>query len=102
MRLPPRGVPPDGIGPMEWDTPRLRLDALRPADASALFGYRADPRVSRFQDRRPASVAEAAEFIARQADASLDVPDSGFQRAIRSRCSRCWPANGAPRRRPAD
>jgi len=70
---------------MELDTPRLRLDALRPADAVALFGYRADPQVSRFQGWRPASVTEAADFIERQAGTSLDTPDSWFQRAIRRR-----------------
>jgi RimJ/RimL family protein N-acetyltransferase len=70
---------------MELNTARLRLDALRPADATVLFGYRADPDVSRFQGWRPASVAEAADFIERQADASLDTTDSWFQRAIRLR-----------------
>jgi RimJ/RimL family protein N-acetyltransferase len=90
MRLLRHAAPPDGVRPVEWDTPRLRLDALRVADAAALFGYRADPDVSRFQGWRPASVAEAADFIARQADASLDAldrdaPDGWFQRAIRLR-----------------
>jgi RimJ/RimL family protein N-acetyltransferase len=64
-------------------TPRLRLDALQAADAEALFGYRGDPDVSRFQGWRPASLAEAAAFIERQAGASLDAPGSWFQRAIR-------------------
>ncbi|TPG10327.1 N-acetyltransferase [Rhodanobacter glycinis] len=68
---------------MEMNTPRLRLDALHPADAAALFGYRADPDVSRFQGWRPTSVAEAAGFIERQAGATLDTPDNWFQRAIR-------------------
>ncbi|OOG47100.1 GNAT family protein [Rhodanobacter sp. C01] len=70
---------------MELSTLRLRLDALRPADATALFDYRADPDVSRFQGWRPVSVTEAADFIERQADASLDTPDSWFQYAIRLR-----------------
>jgi RimJ/RimL family protein N-acetyltransferase len=70
---------------MEMNTPRLRLDALRPTDAEALFGYRGDPDVARFQGWRPASVAEAVDFIERQAGASLDTPDSWFQRAIRLR-----------------
>jgi RimJ/RimL family protein N-acetyltransferase len=72
---------------MELDTPRLRLDALRPDDAVALFAYRADPVVSRFQGWCPASVADASGFIERQAGASLDVPDGWFQRAIRLRDS---------------
>lgn len=70
---------------MKLNTPRLRLDALRPADAAVLFGYRADPQVSRFQGWRPASVTEAEDFIERQAGASLDTPNSWFQRALRLR-----------------
>jgi len=82
-----RVAPAEGSCRMELNTPRLRLDALRPTDAEALFGYRADPGVSRFQSWRPASVAEAADFIKRQAGASMDTPDSWFQRAIRLRKS---------------
>ncbi|HEV2680129.1 MAG TPA: GNAT family protein [Rhodanobacter sp.] len=70
---------------MELNTPRLLLNALQSTDAAVLFGYRADPEVSRFQGWRPASVVEAVDFIERQADASLDTPDSWFQRAIRLR-----------------
>ncbi|MDE3071386.1 MAG: GNAT family N-acetyltransferase [Pseudomonadota bacterium] len=70
---------------MELDTARLRLDALRPQDAEALFGYRANPGVARFQGWRPTSIAQAADFIARQAGASLARPGGWFQRAIRLR-----------------
>jgi RimJ/RimL family protein N-acetyltransferase len=70
---------------MELNTPRLLLNALQSTDAAVLFGYRADPEVSRFQGWRPASVVEAVAFIDRQAEASLDTPDSWFQRAIRLR-----------------
>jgi RimJ/RimL family protein N-acetyltransferase len=70
---------------MELNTPRLLLNALQSTDAAVLFGYRADPEVSRFQGWRPSSVVEAVDFIDRQADASLDTPDSWFQRAIRLR-----------------
>ncbi|MDE2156606.1 MAG: GNAT family N-acetyltransferase [Xanthomonadaceae bacterium] len=70
---------------MQIDTARLRLDALRPQDAQALFDYRANPQVARYQGWRPASIAEAGDFIACQADASLARPDSWFQRAIRLR-----------------
>lgn len=72
---------------MELQTPRLCLDALRLDDAEALFAYRADPAVCRYQGWRPVSVVEARDFIERQADASLDVPDSWVQRAIRRRDS---------------
>jgi RimJ/RimL family protein N-acetyltransferase len=73
---------------MDITTRRLQLDALRPADAEALFAYRGDPDVSRFQGWRPASVTEAAHFIERQAGVSLGTPDSWFQRAIRLRDDR--------------
>ena len=51
---------------MDIVTTRLRLDALVPDDAAALFAYRADPAVSRFQGWKPASVADAARFIETQ------------------------------------
>lgn len=72
---------------MQLNSARLRLDALCPDDAEALFGYRADPAVSRYQGWCPASVAEARDFIERQAGASLVTPDSWVQRAIRLRDS---------------
>jgi RimJ/RimL family protein N-acetyltransferase len=70
---------------MELTTTRLQINALRPADAPVLFGYRADPEVTRFQGWRPASLAEVADFIAAQGPASADIPDGWFQRAIRLR-----------------
>lgn len=68
---------------MELATARLRIDALRPADAEALFICRADPVVARFQGWCPADVAEARRFIDRQS--SEAVPVGWFQRAIRLR-----------------
>jgi RimJ/RimL family protein N-acetyltransferase len=70
---------------MEWSTARLRLDALRADDAAALFAYRADPVVARFQGWRPADVAAAREFIAAQTAVTPDTPGGWFQRAIRLR-----------------
>jgi len=68
---------------MELITARLRIDALRPDDAAALFACRADPAVARYQGWRPADVAEARVFIDRQpSDAT---PRGWFQRAIRLR-----------------
>ena len=68
---------------MEWVTARLRLDALRESDADALFQYRADPAVARYQGWCPATRWEALDFIRKQQDASIDTRDSWFQRAIR-------------------
>ena len=67
---------------MELVTARLRIDALRPADAEALFACRADPAVARYQGWRPADVAAAREFIAAQ---PLQPAHGWFQRAIRLR-----------------
>ncbi len=68
---------------MELTTTRLQINALRPTDAPVLFGYRADPEVARFQSWRPANLAEVGDFIAAQA--SADMAEGWFQRAIRLR-----------------
>ena len=70
---------------MELVTARLRLDALRVEDAPALFAYRADRQVARFQGWQPADLADATDFIGRQAGATLDPPNGWLQRAIRLR-----------------
>jgi RimJ/RimL family protein N-acetyltransferase len=67
---------------LQLETPRLSIDALRPADAEALFAYRSDPAVARYQGWRPASVGEARAFIAAQTG---PVRGQWFQRAIRLR-----------------
>jgi RimJ/RimL family protein N-acetyltransferase len=69
---------------LELATARLKLDALRPEDAPALFAYRADPAVARYQGWRPADAGEALAFVEAQAAASADGP-GWFQRAIRLR-----------------
>jgi RimJ/RimL family protein N-acetyltransferase len=70
---------------MEIVTARLRLDGLREEDAEALFGYRGDPAVSRYQGWKPASVADAARFIDAQRAAAPNMPGTWWQRAIRLR-----------------
>ncbi|MDE2307081.1 MAG: GNAT family N-acetyltransferase [Xanthomonadaceae bacterium] len=72
---------------MEIVTARLRLDALRDEDADALFAYRADPAVARFQGWKPASVVDARRFIETQDGLAPDTPDTWWQRAIRLRDS---------------
>lgn len=68
---------------MDLRTARLRLDGLRAADAPTLFAYRADPRVSRFQGWCPASLTEAANFIARQQAQAFAQLGSWCQLALR-------------------
>lgn len=70
---------------MELVTDRLKLDALQMADAPALFGYRADPEVWRYQNWRPESPAEVERFIRNQAAISAPVAGQWLQRAIRLR-----------------
>lgn len=67
------------------ETSRLRLDRLTAADAPMLFAYRGDEAVARYQDWRPASEAEAADFIARQAGQAYGAADTWCQLAIRER-----------------
>ncbi|NUO73476.1 MAG: GNAT family N-acetyltransferase [Frateuria sp.] len=67
---------------MEFGTPRLRIDRLLPGDAQALYAYRGDPVVARFQGWRPADADATLAFIGRQPGE----PSIGwFQRAIRLR-----------------
>lgn len=68
---------------MELLTPRLRVDVLRNDDAEALFAYRADPAVARFQGWCPVDVAAARAFIA--AHPTKPEASGWFQRAIRLR-----------------
>ena len=72
---------------MEIVTARLRLDGLRDEDADALFAYRSDPAVARFQGWKPASVADAKRFIDTQQAVAPDTPGTWWQRAIRLRDS---------------
>lgn len=72
---------------MEIVTARLRLDALRDEDADALFAYRGDPAVARFQGWKPASVADAKRFIETQHGLAPDTLATWWQRAIRLRDS---------------
>ena len=72
---------------MEVVTARLRLDALRDEDAEALFAYRGDPAVSRYQGWKPLAVADAAKFIGAQQGVAPDTPGTWWQRAIRLRDS---------------
>jgi len=68
---------------VELLTPRLRLDALTSGDAAALFAYRGDPEVARYQGWQPASLEEAAEWI--EALAAEPMPGHWWQRAVRLR-----------------
>ncbi|HET9819705.1 MAG TPA: GNAT family protein [Rhodanobacteraceae bacterium] len=72
---------------VEIVTARLRLDALQRGDADALFAYRGDPVVSRYQGWKPVSAADAGHFIETQLRVAPDTPGTWWQRAIRLRDS---------------
>jgi RimJ/RimL family protein N-acetyltransferase len=66
-------------------TERLQLSRLTVSDAPAMFGYRADPEVCRFQSFQPRTRRDVEEFIDRLGSIAFDVPGSWFQFGIRSR-----------------
>lgn len=70
---------------MDIFTARLQLGDLRRQDAPALFAYRADPAVARWQGWRPASSADAVRFIEAQQGLAVDTVGTWWQRAIRLR-----------------
>lgn len=70
---------------MLMPTLRLHFAALRPDDATALFHYRADPVVARYQGWRPTSLMAVHDFIVAQQTLAPDTPGSWVQRAIRLR-----------------
>lgn len=69
------------------NTDRLTIDGLRPADAEALFAYRGDPDVSRYQEWAPGSVEDAERFIRSVEATAFEAPGTWSQLAIRERGS---------------
>jgi len=77
----------DGIQDIAIVTTRLRLDRLVAADAPALFAYRGDDAVARYQGWKPADLAAAQAFIADQASLAFGTADSWCQLAIRDKAT---------------
>ena len=75
----------DGTQDIAIVTARLRLDRLVAADAPALYAYRGDDAVARYQGWKPADVAAADAFIADQARLAFGTADSWCQLAIRDK-----------------
>ncbi len=68
-------------------TERLVLRALRPDDAEAMFAYRSDPEVMRYQGWDPESLADVRAFIADNAHYRAYAPGSWRQFAITLRAT---------------
>lgn len=66
-------------------SPRLRISRLVASDAPALFDYRSDPEVCRYQSFAPRSLADAEAFIASQLPRAFDTAGTWFQLGIRLR-----------------
>lgn len=78
----------EGTVPLILQTPRLLLRRLELADAAALFAYRSDPEVLRFQLWEPHDVGEVRVFIADLLVLELATPGSWYQLAITLRESK--------------
>lgn len=72
-------------GQPEILTERLKLDPLTAADAPAMFAYRSDPEVCRYQTFEPGSRADVEAFIASLQADTFDKAGTWFQFAIRRR-----------------
>ncbi len=64
------------------ETARLRLRRLNPGDLEALFAYRNDPEVARYQTFAARARDEIAEMIRLQADLQPGAPGTDFQFAV--------------------
>ena len=63
-------------------TARVMLRPLVPEDAEAVFAYRADPRVTRYQNWIPASAEEVRTFLAGLANRDAITRGAWFQLGI--------------------
>jgi RimJ/RimL family protein N-acetyltransferase len=68
-------------------TERLVLRALRPGDAEAMFAYRSDPEIMRYQGWDPETPADVHEFIAGLAMDEPFAPGTWRQHAITLRAT---------------
>lgn len=69
------------------ETERLFLRPLCPQDGAAMFRYRSDPKVSRYQNWEPSTVSEVDAFIARMMALESNTPGTWYQLAISRRAT---------------
>jgi RimJ/RimL family protein N-acetyltransferase len=67
---------------IKLQTNRLILRRLEEHDAKAMYRYRSDPRVTKFQTWEPKDVEEVETFISEQQSLEMDKPGTWFQLAI--------------------
>ncbi len=68
-------------------TARLSIRPLAMGNADAMFRYRSDPLIGRYQNWEPASVGEVREFISAQAEIGIGTPGRWFQLGLFTRSS---------------
>jgi RimJ/RimL family protein N-acetyltransferase len=66
-------------------TERLRLSRLTADDAQAMYQYRSDPEVCRYQNFEPGSFGDVEELIGGLQSIAFDTAGTWFQFAIRHR-----------------
>jgi RimJ/RimL family protein N-acetyltransferase len=71
----------------EISTRRLMLCPLVAMDAPAMYEYRSDPEVCRYQSFEPSSLADVNEFIGGLQARAFDTAGTWFQLAIRLQAS---------------
>jgi RimJ/RimL family protein N-acetyltransferase len=65
----------------------LSIRRLELGDAEAVFQYRSDPMISRYQNWKPESVGEVQEFIAGLDEIGVDTPGRWYQLGLCTRDS---------------
>lgn len=63
-------------------TERLEIRGIKPLDAKAIFKYRSDPKVSKFQTWQPKELKEVEEFILEKTAKIPNIPDTWYQLGI--------------------
>lgn len=64
------------------ETERLLLQALEPRDALAMYAYRSDPAVNRYQSWRPRGVQEVEKFIRNLEEIGFNREDTWSQLGV--------------------
>ncbi|MBL4931605.1 GNAT family N-acetyltransferase [Clostridium paridis] len=67
---------------MNISTERLILRGLRISDAEAIFKYRSNPRIFKFQNWKPKTIEEVTEFINEKIAKTPNVPGTWYQLGI--------------------
>jgi len=68
-------------------TERLSIRRLALGDAEAVFNYRSDPMISRYQNWEPESVGEVQKFIVGLDEIGVDTPGQWYQLGLSVRDS---------------